>query len=61
MWVLFGHRLPWYSPSPVSASGISRVGRVGTPGDIAGAIGALIGNGHVTGTLLPVDGGQRLV
>jgi NAD(P)-dependent dehydrogenase (short-subunit alcohol dehydrogenase family) len=36
-------------------------GRVGRPEDIADAIVALMGNGFITGTVLPVDGGQRLV
>jgi NAD(P)-dependent dehydrogenase (short-subunit alcohol dehydrogenase family) len=37
------------------------VGRVGRPVDIAEGIRALIRNRHITGTLLHVDGGQRLV
>ena len=37
------------------------VGRVGQPEDTASAILALIRNDHITGTLLHVDGGQRLV
>ena len=36
-------------------------GRVGAPGDIAHAIAALLDNGFVTGTVLHVDGGHRLV
>lgn len=36
-------------------------GRVGTPDDIARAIVALLDNGFVTGTVLHVDGGHRLV
>lgn len=36
-------------------------GRVGTPDDIAQAIVALLDNGFVTGTVLHVDGGHRLV
>jgi NAD(P)-dependent dehydrogenase (short-subunit alcohol dehydrogenase family) len=36
-------------------------GRVGTPGDIAQAVLALIGNPFMTGTVVHVDGGQRLV
>lgn len=37
------------------------VGRVGTADDIADAIVFLLGNGYTTGTVLHVDGGQRLV
>jgi NAD(P)-dependent dehydrogenase (short-subunit alcohol dehydrogenase family) len=37
------------------------VGRIGQPIDIAKAFVALMHNGFVTGTLLHVDGGQRLV
>ncbi|MBP1853309.1 SDR family oxidoreductase [Rhizobium halophytocola] len=37
------------------------VGRVGRPEDIAAAMAALMENGFITGTLLHVDGGQRLV
>jgi NAD(P)-dependent dehydrogenase (short-subunit alcohol dehydrogenase family) len=37
------------------------VGRVGTPGDVAQAVLALIGNQFMTGTVVHVDGGQRLV
>jgi NAD(P)-dependent dehydrogenase (short-subunit alcohol dehydrogenase family) len=36
-------------------------GRVGSPGDVAQAVLALIGNPHITGTVVHVDGGQRLV
>jgi NAD(P)-dependent dehydrogenase (short-subunit alcohol dehydrogenase family) len=36
-------------------------GRVGTPGDVAQAVLALTGNPFITGTVLHVDGGQRLV
>ena len=36
-------------------------GRVGTPGDVAQAVLALIGNPFMTGTVVHVDGGQRLV
>jgi NAD(P)-dependent dehydrogenase (short-subunit alcohol dehydrogenase family) len=36
-------------------------GRVGRPGDVAQAVLALIGNPFITGTLVHVDGGQRLV
>jgi NAD(P)-dependent dehydrogenase (short-subunit alcohol dehydrogenase family) len=37
------------------------VGRVGTPDDIADAIGFLMGNTFTTGTTLHVEGGHRLV
>jgi NAD(P)-dependent dehydrogenase (short-subunit alcohol dehydrogenase family) len=37
------------------------VSRVGLPADVARAIAALIGNSFITGTVLHVDGGQRLV
>jgi NAD(P)-dependent dehydrogenase (short-subunit alcohol dehydrogenase family) len=37
------------------------VGRVGQPSDIADAIAAVIQNGFITGTVVHVDGGQRLV
>jgi NAD(P)-dependent dehydrogenase (short-subunit alcohol dehydrogenase family) len=37
------------------------VGRVGTPGDAAQAVLAVIGNQFMTGTVVHVDGGQRLV
>jgi NAD(P)-dependent dehydrogenase (short-subunit alcohol dehydrogenase family) len=37
------------------------VGRIGAPIDIAQAFVALIHNGFITGTLLHVDGGHRLV
>ena len=36
-------------------------GRVGTPGDVAQAVLGLIGNPFITGTVVHVDGGQRLV
>lgn len=36
-------------------------GRVGTPEDVARAVLALTGNSFITGTLVHVDGGQRLV
>jgi NAD(P)-dependent dehydrogenase (short-subunit alcohol dehydrogenase family) len=36
-------------------------GRVGTPGDVARAVLALITNPFITGTVVHVDGGQRLV
>lgn len=39
----------------------SPLGRSGTPEDIAEACLALIDSAYVTGTILPVDGGQRLV
>jgi NAD(P)-dependent dehydrogenase (short-subunit alcohol dehydrogenase family) len=32
-------------------------GRIGTPADVAGAVGYLVGAGMVTGTILPADGG----
>jgi NAD(P)-dependent dehydrogenase (short-subunit alcohol dehydrogenase family) len=37
------------------------VGRIGQPTDIAEAFVALMHNGFITGTLLHVDGGHRLV
>ena len=37
------------------------VGRIGAPGDIADAIRFRMGNGYVTGTVLHVEGGHRLV
>jgi NAD(P)-dependent dehydrogenase (short-subunit alcohol dehydrogenase family) len=37
------------------------VGRIGQPADIAKAFVALMNNGFVTGTLIHVDGGHRLV
>jgi NAD(P)-dependent dehydrogenase (short-subunit alcohol dehydrogenase family) len=37
------------------------VGRVGRPADVAQAFVALLGNGFVTGSVVHVDGGQRLV
>lgn len=37
------------------------VGRIGRPEDVADAIRFLMGNGFVTGTVLHVDGGHRLV
>lgn len=37
------------------------VGRIGQPEDIADAILFLMRNGFVTGTVLHVEGGQRLV
>lgn len=36
-------------------------GRVGQPADVALAIVSLIANPHITGAILPVDGGQSLV
>ncbi|WP_081809999.1 SDR family oxidoreductase [Leucobacter sp. PH1c] len=39
----------------------SPLGRSGTPEDIAEACLALIDSAYVTGAILPVDGGQRLV
>jgi NAD(P)-dependent dehydrogenase (short-subunit alcohol dehydrogenase family) len=37
------------------------VGRIGRPSDIAEAFVALMNNGFITGTLLHVDGGHRLI
>jgi NAD(P)-dependent dehydrogenase (short-subunit alcohol dehydrogenase family) len=37
------------------------VGRIGRPEDIAQAVLSLMANGYITGTVLHVDGGQRLV
>ncbi|MTE13417.1 SDR family oxidoreductase [Nocardia aurantiaca] len=37
------------------------VKRLGNPDDIASAVVSLLGNGFVTGTILHVDGGHRLV
>lgn len=37
------------------------VGRIGRPSDIADAITATMENGFMTGTVLHVDGGQRLI
>jgi NAD(P)-dependent dehydrogenase (short-subunit alcohol dehydrogenase family) len=37
------------------------VGRVARPTDVAEAFVTLMGSGHITGTVLHVDGGQRLV
>lgn len=37
------------------------VGRIGQPTDIAQAFVALMNNGFITGTLLHVDGGHRLI
>ena len=37
------------------------VGRVARPTDVAEAFVALMDNAHITGTVLHVDGGQRLV
>jgi len=36
-------------------------GRVGTPDDVAQAVLAVISNPFITGTVLHVDGGQRLI
>ena len=36
------------------------VRRNGQPQDVAQAIAALVGNGFITGVVLPVDGGMRL-
>jgi NAD(P)-dependent dehydrogenase (short-subunit alcohol dehydrogenase family) len=40
-----------------AAAGSVPAGRIGTPADVAGAVGYLVGAGMVTGTILPVDGG----
>lgn len=37
------------------------VGRIGQPGDIAQAIESVMTNGFISGTVIHVDGGQRLV
>ena len=37
------------------------VGRIGQPGDIAQAIEFVLQNGYVSGTVVHIDGGQRLV
>jgi len=37
------------------------VGRIGQPSDIAQAITSVMMNGFITGTVMHVDGGQRLV
>jgi NAD(P)-dependent dehydrogenase (short-subunit alcohol dehydrogenase family) len=37
------------------------VGRIGQPADVAKAFEALLSNGFITGTVLHVDGGHRLV
>ena len=37
------------------------VGRIGRPEDIAQAIAAVMRNGFMSGTVVHVDGGQRLV
>jgi NAD(P)-dependent dehydrogenase (short-subunit alcohol dehydrogenase family) len=37
------------------------VGRIGQPSDVADAISSIMQNGFITGTVLHVDGGQRLV
>ncbi len=56
---------PWWSFLPedqrqaqfdAAASGVP-AGRIGTPADVADAIGYLVHAGLVTGTILPVDGG----
>jgi NAD(P)-dependent dehydrogenase (short-subunit alcohol dehydrogenase family) len=36
-------------------------GRVGAPSDVAAAIASLLGNPFITGTVLHVDGGHRLI
>jgi NAD(P)-dependent dehydrogenase (short-subunit alcohol dehydrogenase family) len=42
-------------------AGALPAGRVGTADDLAGAIVFLLENGFVTGTVLHVEGGHRLV
>lgn len=37
------------------------VGRIGKPDDIAQAVLSIMSNGYITGTVMHVDGGQRLV
>jgi NAD(P)-dependent dehydrogenase (short-subunit alcohol dehydrogenase family) len=37
------------------------VGRIGRPEEVAAAVIFLMNNGFVTGTVLPIDGGGRLV
>lgn len=37
------------------------VGRIGRPDDIAQAVLSIMANGYMTGTVVHVDGGQRLV
>jgi NAD(P)-dependent dehydrogenase (short-subunit alcohol dehydrogenase family) len=37
------------------------VQRVGTPGDVAAAIGLCVANGFITGAVIDCDGGRRLV
>jgi pteridine reductase len=37
------------------------LGRTGDPGDVAEAVLALLANDYVTGAVLPVDGGERLL
>ncbi len=56
---------PWWSFLPddqrqaqfTAAAASVPAGRIGTPADVAGAVGYLVGAGMVTGTILPVDGG----
>jgi NAD(P)-dependent dehydrogenase (short-subunit alcohol dehydrogenase family) len=56
---------PWWSFLPGdqrqaqfdAAAGSVPAGRIGTPGDVADAIGYLVRASFVTGTILPVDGG----
>jgi pteridine reductase len=42
------------------AAGRTALGRVGSPGDVAGAVLYLAGAGYVTGEIIRVDGGQHL-
>lgn len=59
---------PWWDVMPAAQkqaifdqyAGKTPVGRVGTAGDVAGAIAFLIGNGFVNGQVLICDGGLRL-
>lgn len=60
---------PWWNAMPreakesffqQAAAGLP-VRRVGKPEDVAQAIGLLASNGYMTGTVLEVDGGARLV
>ncbi|WP_433427953.1 SDR family oxidoreductase [Nonomuraea sp. CA-141351] len=56
---------PWWSFLPEDqrqaqfavAADMVPAGRVGRPGDVAGAVRYLIGAAYVTGSILPVDGG----
>lgn len=59
---------PWWNAMPAAAkesyfaqaSGALPVRRVGRPEDVAQAIGTLVANGFMTGTILEVDGGAHL-